>query len=69
MKFKIFKLLPLAVLRLLDRDLVTGSERFAKLIGGAYRKRVADELAASTPTTRESMIVASSLIRHLRGAA
>ena len=69
MKFKIFKLLPLSILRLLDRDLVSGSEGLAKLIGRANRKRVADELAASTPTTRESMIVASSMIRHLRGAA
>lgn len=69
MKFEIFKLLPLAVLRLLDRDLVTGTEGLAKLIGRADRKRVADELAASTPTTRRSMLVVSSMIRHLRGAA
>ena len=69
MKFKIFKLLPLSILRLLDRDLVTGSEGLAKLISKDKRKWVADELAASTPTTRESMIVTISMIRHLRGAA
>ena len=69
MKFALYKLMPLAVLRLLDRDLVTGSGRLARLVAGEDRSRVAESLARSTPSTRESMIVASSMIRHLRGAA
>ena len=66
MKFKLFKLLPLSALRLLDRELVKKSEDLASFIYPDSRKSVADALAASKPKTRESMIVVSSMIRHLR---
>mgnify|MGYP005828472609 CR=1 FL=1 len=71
MKFLFYKMLPLPVLRLINRELVDDSKGLANrikrsgFVGRRSRAALVRDLKASSPETRESRIATASLIRHL----